>query len=104
MKRAFVVLGVTVGAAALALWLIATRAATKEGGAATAGDPVAQTPLTADGKPDLSGVWAGGGAGDVKPDAEGNLTVLTKGRPCHPGQSECAPGINFERDSGVRQR
>jgi hypothetical protein len=29
--------------------------------------------------------------------------VLFKGRPCHPGQ-ECKPSINFERDSGVRQR
>ena len=106
MTRRSVLLGVAAGAAALALWLIATRAATQEGGGAKAAGPVAQAPLTADGKPDLGGVWmgGGGGGGEVKPDAAGNLTVLTKGRPCHPGQSECAPGINFERDSGVRQR
>ena len=29
--------------------------------------------------------------------------MLSRGRPCHPGQ-ECKPAINFERDSGVRQR
>jgi hypothetical protein len=59
--------------------------------------------------PDLSGVWvnAGGGGGGINnnevPDEAGNLTVLFRGRPCAPGQ-ECAAGINFERDSGIRQR
>jgi hypothetical protein len=68
----------------------------------------AATPRLSDGKPDLSGIWGnvgggGGGAAD-KPDESGNLTVLTKGRPCHPSQAQCEPGINFERDAGVRQR
>jgi hypothetical protein len=61
------------------------------------------TPHTGDGKPDLSGVWVGGGQAGLKPDAQGNITFLQRARPCHPGQ-ECKPGINFERDSGVRQR
>jgi hypothetical protein len=66
------------------------------------------TPRTRDGHPDLSGMWAGGGGGGAaKPDEKGNLTVLQRGRPCSPAQFDagnCAPGINFERDSGVTQR
>jgi len=66
------------------------------------------TPRTRDGHPDLSGMWGGGGGGGAaKPDEKGNLTVLQRGRPCSPAQFDagnCAPGINFERDSGVSQR
>ena len=66
------------------------------------------TPRTRDGHPDLSGMWGGGGGGGAaKPDEKGNLTVLQRGRPCSPAQFDagnCAPGINFERDSGVTQR
>src|SRR4029434_10379048 len=67
------------------------------------------TPRTANGHPDLSGMWGGGGGGGgaAKPDEKGNLTVLQRGRPCSKQQYDagnCAPGINFERDSGVTQR
>src|SRR5258705_10982552 len=66
------------------------------------------TPRAADGHPDLSGMWGGGGGGGAaKPDEKGNLTVLQRGRPCSSQQFDggnCAPGINFERDSGVTQR
>ena len=88
-------------AVAAALWLMPADATLQQ---RAAGQTVA-TPRTHDGKVDLSGMWVGGGGGggDLKPDAQGNITVLSRGRPCHPGQ-ECKPGINFERDSGVRQR
>jgi hypothetical protein len=90
-------------ATAAALWLLSADATMQQ--RAGAGQ-IAPTPRTADGKVDLSGMWVaggGGGGGDLKPDEQGNVTVLSRGRPCHPGQ-ECKPAINFERDSGVRQR
>ena len=61
------------------------------------------TPRTPDGKVDFSGLWVDTGDEDLKPDAQGNVTVLTRGRACHPGQ-DCQPSINFARDSGVRRR
>ena len=78
-------------------------------GAANAQNPAnAPTLRTADGHPDLSGMWGGGGGGGaVKPDEKGNLVQLTRGRPCSKQQADlgnCEPGINFERDSGVTQR
>jgi hypothetical protein len=107
MMRRIALFAIAAIVAVAAVWLITSRAATQEGSAPNReGASARATPRMPDGKPDLSGVWMGGGGGDggVKPDAAGNLTVLTRGRPCAPGQSECAPGINFERDSGVRQR
>ena len=66
------------------------------------------TPRTADGHPDLSGLWGGrGGGGGPKPDADGNLTVRTRQRPCSRAQianGTCEPAVNFERDSGLQQR
>ena len=50
-------------------------------------------------------MWGGGGGGGGdKPDEKGNLTVLFKQRPCSTQQVDagnCAPAVNFERDSGV---
>ena len=85
--------------AAAALWLSTEATMQQRAG----GAQNVATPRTADGKVDFSGVWINTAAGDLKPDEQGNVTVLSRGRPCHPGQ-ECKPAINFERDSGVRQR
>src|SRR3954463_4074027 len=65
-----------------------TQLGANAGGAAV--NPAAQqqqnvpTPRTADGHPDLSGMWGGGfgGGGGVKPDEKGNLVQLTRGRGC----------------------
>jgi hypothetical protein len=105
MRRRIGTTTIIAATAAAALWLMSADATMQQQRAGTGQN--APTPHTADGKVDLSGVWiagaGGGGGGDLKPDEQGNLTVLSRGRPCHPGQ-ECKPAINFERDSGVRQR
>src|SRR4029434_11327816 len=64
-------------------------------------------PRTADGHPDLSGMWGGGGGGGGggdKPDEKGNLTVLFKQRPRsehqqNPGKR--AQAAKLGRDSRV---
>ena len=66
---------------AAALWLTTADATTQQ-----ASNGNAATPRTSDGKVDFSGMWVGGGGGgDLKPDESGNITVLSRGRPCHPG-------------------
>jgi hypothetical protein len=96
---------VTTAMAVAALGIGAGLAIAQRGGGAGAAAQNAPTPRTPDGKVDFSGLWAGGGGGGrgLQPDAKGNITTLSKQRPCHPGQ-ECGYAINFERDSGVRQR
>ena len=104
-----------VGAALISL--ISLHAAPQYGGAPVAAQggraggaaqQIVPTPRTPDGHPDLSGMWGGGGGpGGDKPDEKGNLTVLFKQRTCSKQQFDlgnCAPGVNFERDSGVEQR
>jgi len=100
MRRRIRTNTIIAAAGAAMLWLLAPDAI---GQNAPASRTSAPTPRTAAGKPDFSGMWVGTADADLKPDEQGNVTVLSKGRPCHPGQ-ECKPAINFERDSGVRQR
>ena len=67
----------------------------------------APTPRTADGHPDMTGMWGGGGGGGgPKPDENGNLTIRNRQRPCSQAQiaaGQCGAAVNFERDSGVQQ-
>jgi hypothetical protein len=97
--------------AVVLVWCLPARTAAQYAGggqaqARPADQPTGATPRTADGHSDLTGLWVrgGGGSNSGGPDPSAEITVLTKGRPCAPGQGECAPGVNFERDSGIRQR
>jgi hypothetical protein len=104
-------LGAAFAGAALIISVVSIQAApqgARAGGAAQQQN--VPTPRTADGHPDLSGMWGGGGGGGGggdKPDEKGNLTVLFRQRPCSEQQKDlgnCAQAVNFERDSGVEQR
>ena len=79
------------------------RAMTGEAEPFETGPAAAGTPRTPDGKPDLSGVFVRSRTSNITPDAEGNITVLSQQRPCHPG-SECKPAVNFERDPALTRR
>jgi hypothetical protein len=108
-RRVLSRLGVAFAIAALASLVPLHLSTTLEASAQQRQQQNVPTPRTADGHPDLSGMWGGGGGGGGgdKPDEKGNLTVLFKQRPCSPQQRDlgnCAPGVNFERDSGVEQR
>jgi len=97
---------IDVGAIAIASVLSLVPLAAQRGSGAQPPQNV-PTPRTADGHPDLSGMWGGGGGGGVKPDEKGNIVQLAQARLCHQTQidaGECAPGVNAERDSGLQQR
>ena len=110
MTRRFIRYSAMTALAVALVWSLPAGAVAQNAGggqtqAGAGNEPAAPTPRSSDGHPDLTGLWVrGGGGGNVSaPDLSAALTVLTKGRPCAPGQGECAPGVNFERDSGDRK-
>ena len=101
--------GFSVAVALVAVAILASPAlvaAQRRGGPAPAG-PAMPTPRTADGHPDLTGMWGGGGGGgggnvDENGNAVNHLNARTQGSAL--GTQEGQGLINFERDSGIMQR
>ncbi len=101
MKPGFFGYSLVVAAAMAALWLApvgaaAQRAPARNADARKASGP---TPLTADGHPDLNGVWNGGmgGGGNLGDDAaENGIAVRFNARGGTP--------VNFERDNTLVRR
>ena len=88
MTRRSLYLCVAVSVAALAL-AVTISAQTRTNGNASNGEVA--TPRTSDGKPDLSGMWAGGGGGGrpVDVDEKGNVEEIFPSRRCGPTQVNC---------------
>lgn len=101
-----------VGAAFFAVACVSVPVAqAQSGGAAARSEPTATavSSRAMAGHPDLSGIWNRGGEGlartpDSGVDARGNVTWLTRNRPCAPGQAECLPGTQYERDAQMLAR
>lgn len=101
MRTKALAAGISVVVAALACWTAPVRlVAQGMGGGAAAAQAAAKmpTPRTADGHPDLTGLWNGGGNGNV------NVVIDEKGNVHIPLNSRETSPVNFERDSGIRQR
>lgn len=98
MTRRCVYVSVTVSVA-VAAFALTPAAETQTNTAANAAAAVA-TPRMPDGKPDLSGMWAGGGGGGrpLDVDEQGNITDIFPSRRCGPTQVECDDYTNQSYD------
>ena len=76
---------------ACAVVLIGAAPGVSTSAQAPAGGDTAATPRTPDGKPDLSGMWTGGGGGGrpVDVDEKGNVEEIFPSRRCGPTQVNC---------------
>ena len=68
----------------------------------------AATPRMADGKPDLTGMWAGGGGGGggsrLSVDEGGNAASIFPSRRCAPNQVQCGDYTNQSEDGELNSR
>ena len=88
-------------------WLASTPVAAQRGGGPNPEAAAAPTPRDAAGHPIIAGVWANGiqrGDTAANNDADGNNSRVLRGRPGGEFATQNSSVINFERDSGVRQR
>jgi hypothetical protein len=82
----------------------------RDGGGAAGAQAAADvsTPRTADGHPDLSGVWGGGagggGARQADDDGSGNLSEVFPSRRCAPNQVKCSEYTNQSEDGEFTAR
>ena len=109
MKRCFVAFSAIAVAAVAALWWDPVGAVAQGAQGPSGSGASVSTPRTADGHPDVSGLWMGGGrnderfvgnfrAGTERPpvDEQGNITVNIRGRD--------GSIVNFERDNSLTTR
>ncbi len=107
MKRHFSRYSVATVAGIAALWfgpMSAGPHAAQAPGADAAPTASAQTPRTAEGKPDLTGLWTGNPAGRGKVGEQGDFVT---GIPARGGgliDSTGITAVNFERDSTLTRR
>jgi len=98
MTRRFLGYSVITATAVVALWLVPTHAATQGASAQNGEAASVPAPRTADGHPDLSGVWAELGQQFLsETDASGNILVRSRG-------ARDGSGANAERDGTLRSR
>jgi hypothetical protein len=105
MTRRFLYIAGAVALAAAASTLAAAQTPTN----GTNGTTAVATPRTADGKPDLSGMWGGGGGGggaarEVEVDEKGNIEELFPSRRCGPTQVKCDGYTNQSVDGEFNGR
>jgi hypothetical protein len=95
MKRQLFCLGVTTAIAVAVSLTLMSGAAAQDAAPASA----VPTPRMPDGKPDLSGMWAGGGGGGGRQfDELGTISSATASRRCAPGQRKCDEHTNQSFD------
>jgi hypothetical protein len=95
---------VLVFAAAACLVPVAARAVPQNGAAAKGKQADVPTPRTAEGHPDLSGLWAGGGGGELNPTNDDYLKTDANGFDPAIYATRGGGFTNFERDNTIVRR
>ena len=101
MERYSLRYGVAIAAGIAVLWLVPIRAGAQAPVASAARTVSEVTPHTADGKPDLTGLWTGNPAGRGTAGDQGDFRYVANAR----GDATTGvTAVNFERDSTLSRR